>query len=157
MTLVPVPEDAAAYQATAVSIGGRGVLIEGEPGSGKSSLALALIDRGAVLIGDDGVLLAAIHGVLWVFPHPNTRGLVEIRNVGIVSMPSAPAPAALAITLTDEAPRHVEDVDTRLIGGIAIPALPLWPDTPALPLRAEWALSSHGLPLSSAIGDSGAR
>ena len=35
------------YQATCVAIGGRAVLIEGEPGSGKSSLALALIDRGA--------------------------------------------------------------------------------------------------------------
>ena len=38
-----------------VAIGGRGVLIEGAPGSGKSSLALALIDRGAALVGDDGV------------------------------------------------------------------------------------------------------
>ncbi|MFM5886059.1 MAG: HPr kinase/phosphorylase, partial [Novosphingobium sp.] len=50
------------HQATAVAIGGRGVLIEGAPGSGKSSLALALIDRGAALIGDDGVALAAVNG-----------------------------------------------------------------------------------------------
>lgn len=39
------------HQATCVAIGGRGVLIEGLPGSGKSSLALALIDRGAQLVG----------------------------------------------------------------------------------------------------------
>ena len=45
------------YQATCVAIEGRGLMIEGSPGSGKSSLALALIDRGAMLIGDDGVLL----------------------------------------------------------------------------------------------------
>ena len=45
------------HQATAVEIGGRALLIEGPPGSGKSSLALALIDRGARLIGDDSVML----------------------------------------------------------------------------------------------------
>ena len=65
-------------------------------------------------------------------------------------------------TLTEDAPRYVEDAGTRLIAGIAIPALSLWPESPALPLRAEWALSLHGLSLhglslSRAIGDSGAR
>src|SRR3546814_11755709 len=45
-------------QGSAVAIGGRAVLIIGPPGSGKTSLALALIDRGATLIGDDGVALA---------------------------------------------------------------------------------------------------
>ena len=34
-------------------------MIEGASGAGKSSLALALIDRGAVLIGDDSLMLAA--------------------------------------------------------------------------------------------------
>ena len=52
----------ALHQFTCVAIKGRGVLIEGAPGSGKSSLALALIDRGAVLVGDDGVTLAAQGG-----------------------------------------------------------------------------------------------
>ena len=46
---------------TAVAIGGRALLIDGPPGSGKSSLALALIDRGALLIGDDAVHLSLIH------------------------------------------------------------------------------------------------
>jgi serine kinase of HPr protein (carbohydrate metabolism regulator) len=40
---------------TAISIGGHGVLIMGESGSGKSDLALRLIDRGAILISDDVV------------------------------------------------------------------------------------------------------
>lgn len=162
MTLVPVPDNAVAYQATAVAIGGRAILIEGASGSGKSSLALALIDRGASLVGDDGVLLGDIGGVLWAFPHPNTQGLIEIRNVGIARMPSVPAPVALAVTLAEDAPRYIEEAGTRLIEGVAIPALSLWPETPALPLRAEWALSLHGLSLhglslSRAIGDSGTR
>ena len=48
------------FQASAVAINGRALLIEGEPGAGKSSLALALIDRGAQLIGDDGVALRRV-------------------------------------------------------------------------------------------------
>ena len=58
------------YQATCVAIGGRAVLIEGEPGSGKSSLALALIDRGAALIGDDGVRLELRGNRLYASPPP---------------------------------------------------------------------------------------
>ena len=39
--------------ATCVAIEGRGVLIVGPSGSGKSDLALRLIDRGAALVADD--------------------------------------------------------------------------------------------------------
>lgn len=157
MTLIAVPDHAGSHQATVVAIGGRAILIEGEPASGKTSLALALIDRGAVLVGDDGVLLADMAGTLWAFPHPNTRGMVEIRNVGIVTMNAAPAPVALAITLTHDAPRHIDGVAQQLIGGVPVPSLTLWPDTPVIALRTEWALREHGLPLSGAIGDSSPR
>src|SRR4029079_6360817 len=85
-----------------VAIGGRGVLIEGEPGSGKSSLALALIDRGAVLVGDDGVTLETREGRLWASPPPNIAGLIEVRNVGLVTLATGSAPVALVIRL-DEA------------------------------------------------------
>ncbi len=53
------------HQASCVAIGERALLIEGLPGSGKSSLALALIDRGATLVGDDGVVLVNRNGILW--------------------------------------------------------------------------------------------
>ncbi|HSF13162.1 MAG TPA: serine kinase, partial [Erythrobacter sp.] len=64
-------------QASAVAIDGRGLLIEGPPGSGKSSLALALIDRGAGLIGDDAVTVAPESGLLIAAPPPNIAGLLE--------------------------------------------------------------------------------
>lgn len=152
------PGHAKAHQATVVAIGGRAILIEGEPASGKTSLALALIDRGATLVGDDGVLLADIGGTLWAWPHHHTSGMIEIRNVGIVTMHAAPAPVALALRLTREAPRHIDGAGQRRLCGIDLPALSLWPDTPVLALRAEWALKVHGLPLglpvSGAMGDS---
>jgi serine kinase of HPr protein (carbohydrate metabolism regulator) len=135
------------YQASAVALAGaggpKGLLIEGPPGSGKSSLALALIDRGATLIADDGVLLEARGDGLWALPPPPIAGLLEIRNVGLVSLPASPAPVALVLRLDPGAPRYLETCERCLLGGISLPLVRLWPDTPALPLRAEWALRMH--------------
>jgi len=121
------------------------VLIEGSPGSGKSSLALALIDRGAALVGDDGILLKLRDGQLWALPPPAIDGLLEIRNVGLAKLPAEAAPVALALRLDPEAPRFVETAERIELAGAEIPLIRLWPDTPALPLRAEWALRLHGL------------
>lgn len=136
----------AALQATCVAVGGRGVLIEGAPGTGKSSLALALIDRGAVLVGDDGVLVEAEVGRVVASPHPNIAGKLEVRGVGLIDLPVAAAvPIALVIRLDEDAPRYVEAAETREIGGIALPLIRLWPGSPVLHLRAERALERFGL------------
>ncbi len=138
------------YQASAVAIGARGqargVLIEGPSGSGKSSLALALIDRGATLIGDDGIALEVREGVLWALPPPNIAGLLEIRNVGLITLPAEPAPVALVLQLDPAAPRLPDGPEETLLHGVPVPRIRLWPGAPALPLRAEWALTLHGTP-----------
>ena len=137
------------HQATAVAIGGRALLIEGEPGSGKTSLALALIDRGAQLIGDDGVSLALDGETLLAAPAPATAGLIEVRNVGILRQPhTGPTPVALVVLLDREAPRHVESAGTCERGGACLPLIRLFPDSPVLAIRAELALATHGLPLA---------
>jgi hypothetical protein len=132
------------HQASCVALDGRAVLIEGPPGSGQSSLALALIDRGAALVGDDGVLLERRAARLWALPPPTIAGLLEIRNVGLVHLAAAPAPLSLVLRLDAGAPRHVEAAGQVELHGIALPLIRLWPDTPALALRAEWALALHG-------------
>ena len=134
------------HQATGVAIGGRGVLIEGAPGSGKTSLALALIDRGAVLIGDDGVATAVEAARLLASPPPATQGLIEVRNVGILRQAVAVSvPIALVIRLDRAAPRHVEQAEVCEIAGVSLPLIRLYPDSPVLALRAELALAHHGL------------
>lgn len=136
------------WQATCVAIGGRGVLIEGAPGTGKSSLALALIDRGAQLVGDDSVRLEAREGRLFAAPHPLTRGLIEVRNLGLLPCPVCDeAPVCLLLTLDPGAPRFVEEAERVERAGIPLPALRLWPDSPVLALRAELALGHYGLSL----------
>lgn len=131
-------------QSTCVTIGGRGVLIEGPPGCGKSSLALALIDRGATLVGDDGVMLEMREGRLWAVPPANIAGLLEVRNVGIITRPCAPAPVHLLIRLDDGAPRFIEQAQQIDIAGQPVPLVHLWPGSPVLHLRAETALELYG-------------
>lgn len=134
------------HQASCVAIGNRAVLIEGEPGSGKSSLALALIDRGAQLVGDDGVVLERSADRLIARPHPNTRGLVEIRNLGIITLPVRDdAPVALVLRLDEAAPRFIDAAETAERAGCTIPLVRLWPGGALLHLKAEFALRSYGL------------
>jgi len=134
------------HQATAVAIGGRALMIEGPSGSGKSSLALALIDRGATLIGDDSLLLEARDARLIARPHPNTRGLLEVRGLGLLTFPVCEAArVALVLRLDEGAPRYVEAAQTIRRGGIDLPLLLLSPASTVLHLAAELALERFGL------------
>ena len=134
------------HQATAVAIGGRAVLIEGPPGIGKTSLALALIDRGAALIGDDGVTLEHRDARLLASPPPNTAGLIEVRNLGLLPWPTvSDVPVALILRLDPDAPRFIEVAVQTELAGIAVPLIRLWPDGAVLALKAELALERFGL------------
>ena len=136
------------HQASAVVIAGRALLIEGPPGSGKSSLALALIDRGAGLIGDDAVELRSDNGVLIAAPPPNIAGLLEVRGVGLVRLPVAePAPVALVLTLGGPPGERLPEspLPCRRIAGVAVPVLAFDPGMIAPARRAEQALALHGI------------
>lgn len=137
------------YQASAVTIGGRVLLITGPPGAGKSSLTLALLDRGAGLIGDDAVKLTRQGDRLIAAPPPNIAGLLELRGLGIVQLAVAnPAPVALVLEMGGAISERLPDtpLPCRDLGGIAVPVLRFDPGTVAPAQRAEWALRVHGLP-----------
>jgi serine kinase of HPr protein (carbohydrate metabolism regulator) len=75
--------------ATAVVVGDRGIIIMGASGSGKSSVANALLQRAsaerryAALVSDDQCLTQAVCGRL-ICSAPNTlRGGMEVRGSGL--------------------------------------------------------------------------
>src|SRR5262245_7546325 len=83
----------ATVHASAVLVGARAVLIQGSAGSGKSRLALALIqaaDAGilpfARLVADDRIELQAVHGRLIACAPAALAGLIEVRGLGIRRM-----------------------------------------------------------------------
>lgn len=88
--------------ATCVAVHSRGVLLFGESGSGKSDLALRLIDRGAILVSDDQVKLEATANTIVASAPDNIKGLLEVRGVGILKFPQQDnVIISLAVLLTD--------------------------------------------------------
>lgn len=79
-----------------------GVLLRGPSGSGKSDLALRLIDQGAVLVADDQVLLSREEDRIMARPPEILAGLLEVRGLGILKFPyRAPVPVGVAIELAE--------------------------------------------------------
>jgi len=138
----------ATLHASCVAIAGRGVLLTGASGAGKSDLALRLIDRGAVLVGDDGLVIEARDGRLHARPGPNIEGQMEVRGLGILAFPWVEAPLALAITLDQPVPRMPDELlPVRVIEGLTLPMIALDPFESSAPVKVEKALSLYGLAL----------
>ena len=96
--------DAIVVHGAAVALAGRGILILGASGSGKSRLALALIGRGAALVADDRVTLVRRGAALVARAPEPIAGLIEARGFGLLRVPAVPeAPLAVAVDL-DRAP-----------------------------------------------------
>lgn len=104
--------------ATTVAFEGRGVLITGASGSGKSGLALQLIAMGAALVADDQTLLTAeAHGVIASCP-PATTGMIEARGLGLLNAPhQASARLILAVDLDQTEPDRLPPLrEVTLLG-----------------------------------------
>lgn len=75
---------------TMVEVAGLGVMLEGEPGLGKSETALGLIKHGNALVADDLTCLRkdVANGVLYGSAAESTRNYMEIRGIGFIHVPS---------------------------------------------------------------------
>ena len=111
------------FHATCVSVSGKGVLLLGDSGCGKSDLALRLIDRGAVLVGDDYVLIHKNGNSLLASPVLRLAGIMEIRGIGILEVPYLQGAAlSLAVKLVarnavermPEAPEFFDCLDVKV-------------------------------------------
>ena len=108
--------------ASTVALDGRAVLISGPSGSGKSDLALRLIDRGFVLVSDDQTIVRRDGDRLLASAPPNIAGKLEVRGVGIVEMESqTDVPIALLVELTSEIQRFPDDSRERPVLGVPVP------------------------------------
>ena len=121
-------------------LAGRGaVLIRGASGSGKSRLALALIDalRGqARLVADDRVHLFAANGRLLAMAPDTTKGQLEIRGLGIRAVDYEPlAIVTLVVDLDapDAARMPEEAARNVVISGVKLSRLPVAAGEAALP------------------------
>ena len=72
---------------TSVVLDDNGILITGDSGSGKSDLALRLIDNGATLISDDITICKKQIDHIFLSSPCQTKGLLEVREVGIITVP----------------------------------------------------------------------
>jgi len=114
---------------TCVAVSGLGVLLRGPPGSGKSDLALRLIDGGARLVADDQVELREEQGVVMASAPARLAGFIEVRGVGIVPVPSvAEAPLALVLDLVGAgAVERLPEIESAPLLGVFLPRFPLNP------------------------------
>jgi HPr kinase/phosphorylase len=131
-----VTSESGFIHASAVVIGEIGVLIEGPSGSGKSSLAAALLTDAVLfgrfggLVGDDRLHVELRNGRLVARPHPAIAGMLERRGTGLLSMAHEPACVlGLAVVLVEEEgampPRLPEEAARRVLHGVQLPALTL--------------------------------
>ena len=127
--------------ATTVAIGGRGVMITGASGSGKSDLALRLIDRGAVLVSDDYTECIVQDGTVIASPPATIAGRIEVRGIGIVDMPHAPRAAVMLVVTLGETVERMPEPHPKRVAGIDIPAIALAAFEASAPIKVEIALS----------------
>lgn len=128
---------------TAIAIGGAGILLLGKSGSGKSDLALRLIDRGATLVSDDAVEITATDAGLNLEATPNIGGKIEMRGVGIVERPFAGVTTLRLVVRLDETPERLPPENlSYAMHGFDIPALVLNALEASAPLKVEQRLKT---------------
>jgi HPr kinase/phosphorylase len=89
--------------ASCVAVSGRGVLITGASGSGKSALALALMALGADLVADDQTELYQAGAGLMARCPAALSGLIEARGIGLLTA-KAVGPCEIVLAVDLDAP-----------------------------------------------------
>ena len=142
--------------ASAVLVGAHALLIKGPPGTGKSRLALALMEAAqtgllnfARLVADDRALVESVHGRLLVRPAPVLAGLIEMRGLGIRRVPYEPvAVVGALVELAAGDGRRIPEVASRetMIAGIRLPRLAVAAGVEPLPIVLAYLRTADAIP-----------
>ena len=130
--------------ATCVALGDAGVLIRGPSGSGKSDLALRLIDQGAMLVSDDYCDMRIYGGHVVARAPKEIEGKIEVRGYGIVDTPfHSTIRIRLVVDLVKkENIDRLPETQTCMIENIMIPHLSLDPNTPSAAAKIRLIVNS---------------
>ena len=141
--------------ASAVLTGATAILIRGPSGTGKSRLALALIEAAgcgtlsfARLVADDRTALDAVSGRLLARPAPVLAGLIEVRGLGIRRLPYEPVAAVgfvVDLGSPDAARLPQAAANMTEILGVALPRIPIATGIDPVPIVMA-ALHTGALP-----------
>ena len=132
------------FHATCIAIGNHGVLLTGTPGSGKSDLALRLIDAGAQLVADDQVELHRVGEALVATAPAPIAGMVEVRHVGLLHMPhrnTVPVTLYVSLVSLTEKLKRLPDLEPFTLLDCAIRQLRLPAYAASTPAKIRAALA----------------
>lgn len=134
--------------ASTVASDGRAVLISGPSGSGKSDLALRLLERGFTLVSDDQTIVRREGDRLIASAPPTIAGKLEVRGIGIVEVEHLEnMPIALFVELTSDIQRIPDDSRERPILGVPLPLISIDSTAASAASKVAIALDRMGLKL----------
>ncbi|NJM33487.1 MAG: aldolase [Rhodomicrobium sp.] len=142
---------AATVYGTCIALGGKAVILQGPPGSGKSDLALRFImqtppELQPALVSDDQVGVVLENGRLIASPPAAIAGKIEVRGLGILPMAyCASAQLCLIAELSDkdQVPRMPPSpLPTKPIAGLTLPVIRIAPFEASAHLKLRLALQN---------------
>lgn len=134
---------ASSIHGTCVAIGGAGALLLGPSGSGKSDLALRLIDQGAELVADDRVALHVADGQLLASAPTGLPPLLEVRGIGLLPVrPRAGGVPVAAVFRLEHASERLPLPDAWQYEGARVPSFHLDPVAPSAAARVRAVMAS---------------
>jgi serine kinase of HPr protein (carbohydrate metabolism regulator) len=133
--------------------GWRGVLIEGESGSGKSDLALRALDQGWTLIADDRTLLWAAEDRLYGRAPDAIAGMIEARGLGVLRQASRHLARIVLVVrcMESAAIARLPETAAETVLGVRLPVVALTALEPSAPAKLGRALSVLDLPANRRI------
>ena len=131
--------------ATTVALNGNAVLLRGVPGSGKSDLALRLIDDDWDLVSDDYTEVFMADDMLCARAPENILGLIEVRGMGIVRIGCVARARVIAVfdllPLSDI--ERLPDAATETLLGYDVPRFQIHGFDASAPAKVRMALKAH--------------